>query len=77
MARKKNTKHTHKTKDRVTRTPPKGGGELRCSTGQIGNKRGSYGYWMVTCKDYGFFADQKYTKETTGPKLPTRVCPYI
>jgi hypothetical protein len=25
------TKHTHKTKDRVTRTPPKTGGELRCS----------------------------------------------
>jgi hypothetical protein len=26
------TKHTHKTKDRVTRTPLKTGGELRCST---------------------------------------------
>ena len=25
------TKHTHKTKDRVTRTPQKTGGELRCS----------------------------------------------
>ena len=25
------TKHTHKTKDRVTRTPLKTGGELRCS----------------------------------------------
>jgi hypothetical protein len=24
-------KHTHKTKDRVTRTPLKSGGELRCS----------------------------------------------
>ena len=25
------TKHTHKTKDRVTRTPLKTGGELRCT----------------------------------------------
>ena len=25
------TKHKHKTKDRVTRTPLKTGGELRCS----------------------------------------------
>jgi hypothetical protein len=28
----RSTKHTHKTKDRVTRTPLKTGGELRCST---------------------------------------------
>ena len=28
---KRSTKHTHKTKDRVTRTPLKTGGELRCS----------------------------------------------
>ena len=27
----RSTKHTHKTKDRVTRTPLKTGGELRCS----------------------------------------------
>ena len=27
----KRTKHTHKTKDRVTRTPLKTGGELRCT----------------------------------------------
>jgi len=27
------TKHTYKTKDRVTRTPLKTGGELRCSEG--------------------------------------------
>jgi hypothetical protein len=27
----RSTKHTHKTKDRVTRTPLKIGGELRCS----------------------------------------------
>jgi hypothetical protein len=39
MAKRKSTKgqttiytnHTHKTKDRVTRTPLKTGGELRCS----------------------------------------------
>jgi len=28
---KRSTKHTHKTKDRVIRTPLKTGGELRCS----------------------------------------------
>jgi hypothetical protein len=28
---KLSTKHTHNTKDRVTRTPLKTGGELRCS----------------------------------------------
>ena len=30
-AKQRSTKHTHKTKDRVTRTPLKSGGELRCS----------------------------------------------
>jgi hypothetical protein len=29
MAKRKGTKHTYKTKDRVTRTPLKTGGELR------------------------------------------------
>jgi hypothetical protein len=29
--KQRSTKHTHKAKDRVTRTPPKSGGELRCS----------------------------------------------
>jgi hypothetical protein len=29
--KQRSTKHTHKTKDRVTRTSPKIGGELRCS----------------------------------------------
>ena len=29
--KQRSTKHTHKTKDRVTRTPLKTGGELRCS----------------------------------------------
>ena len=32
----RSTKHTHKTKDRVTRTPLKTGGELRCS-GRVGS----------------------------------------
>jgi len=31
MAKIKRTKHTHTTKDRVTRTPLKTGGKLRCS----------------------------------------------
>ena len=29
--KQRSTKHTHKTKDRVTRTPLKTGSELRCS----------------------------------------------
>ena len=29
--KQRSTKHTHKTKDRVTRTPQKTGSELRCS----------------------------------------------
>jgi hypothetical protein len=29
--KQRSTKHTNKTKDRVTRTPPKTGGELMCS----------------------------------------------
>ena len=29
--KQRSTKHTYKTKDRVTRTPVKTGGELRCS----------------------------------------------
>ena len=29
--KQRSTKHTNKTKDRVTRTPLKPGGELRCS----------------------------------------------
>jgi len=31
------TKHTYKAKDRVTRTPLKTGGELRCS-GRVGSE---------------------------------------
>ena len=31
ILKERSTKHTHKTKDRVTRTPLKTGGELRCS----------------------------------------------
>ena len=34
--KQRSTKHTHKTKDRVTRTPLKTGGEFRCS-GRVGN----------------------------------------
>jgi hypothetical protein len=30
--KQRSRKHTYKTKDRVTRTPIKTGGELRCST---------------------------------------------
>jgi len=31
MDKQRSTKHTHETKDRVTQTPLKTGGELRCS----------------------------------------------
>ena len=36
--KQRSTKHTHKTKDRVTRTPLKTGGELRCS-GRVSSYR--------------------------------------
>jgi hypothetical protein len=36
MVKGKITKHTHKTKDRVTGTPLKAGDELRCS-GSVGS----------------------------------------
>ena len=34
--KQRSTKHTYKTKDRITRTPLKTGGELRCS-GRVGS----------------------------------------
>jgi hypothetical protein len=34
--KQRSTRHTYKTKDRVTRTPLKTGGELRCS-GRVGS----------------------------------------
>jgi len=34
--KQRSTKHTHKTKDRVTLAPLKTGGELRCS-GRVGS----------------------------------------
>ena len=36
MDKQRSTKHTYKTKDRVTRTPLKTGGERRCS-GMVGS----------------------------------------
>jgi hypothetical protein len=42
----RSTKHTHKTKDRVTRTPLKTGGELRCS-GRVGSSCSTSGACCV------------------------------
>jgi hypothetical protein len=44
--KQQSTKHTHKTKDRVTRTPLKTGGELRCS-GSIGSSCSTSGTHRV------------------------------
>ena len=45
---KLSTKHTHKTKDRVTRGPLKSGGELRCS-GRVSNSTsGTRRVYLVT-----------------------------
>jgi hypothetical protein len=41
--KQRSTKHTHKTKDRVTRTPLKTGGELMCS-GRVITKNRMQGY---------------------------------
>jgi hypothetical protein len=55
--KERSTKHTHKTKDRVTRTPLKTGGELRCS-GRVrtscptnGNSRVTLVTNPVTCHE--------------------------
>ena len=40
--KQRSTKHTHKTKDRVTRTSPKTGGERRCS-GMVRNSSSTSG----------------------------------
>jgi len=45
--KQRSTKHTHKTKDRVTRTPLKTGGELRCS-GRVGSSCSTSGTCRVT-----------------------------
>ena len=37
--KQRSTKHTHKTKGRVIRTPVKSGGELWCSEGWTGPKK--------------------------------------
>jgi len=48
--KQRSTKHTYKTKDRVTRTPIKTGGELRCS-GRVGSScstSGTHSFNLVT-----------------------------
>jgi hypothetical protein len=45
------------------------------TTELIGTKLVRNGHWMVSYKV--FFVDQKYTKETRGPKISKRVCAYI
>jgi hypothetical protein len=43
--KQRSTKHTHKTKDRITQTPLKAGGELRCS-GRVSS--------LIFCLKYSF-----------------------
>ena len=56
--KQRSTKHTHKTKDRVTRTPVKTGVEIRCS-GRVGSScstRGTRRVYLVTnpwCHEWG------------------------
>ena len=59
MDKQRSTKHTYKTKDRVTRTPLKTGGKLRCSTGDTrgvnlvtNNKRGKDREALTTIGTY-------------------------
>ena len=44
--KQRSTKHTYKTKDRVTRTPLKSGGELRCS-GRVNSSSSTSGICRV------------------------------
>ena len=57
--KEQSTKHTHTTKDRVTRTPPKIGGELRCS-GIIGRSCSTSGmcYFLWHEDEASFVLDQ-------------------
>jgi hypothetical protein len=43
--KQRSTKHAYKTKNRVTRTPLKRGGELRCS-GRVGSSCSTKGKWL-------------------------------
>jgi hypothetical protein len=43
------------------------------TAGPIGNKLGRNVHWMVRWEVNGFFYDQKYTKETRGPKVSKSV----
>ena len=47
--KQRSTKHTHKTKDRVTRTQLKTGGELRCS-GRVSSSCSTSGTRLQTIK---------------------------
>jgi hypothetical protein len=46
--KQRSTKHTHKTKDRVTRSPLKTGGELRCSGRMSGSSSTDIRLWKYT-----------------------------
>ena len=51
--KQRSTKHTHQTKYRVTRTPLKIGGELRCS-GMVGNSCSTSGTSRVNLVNFTF-----------------------
>ena len=53
MDKQRCTKHTHKTKNGVTRTPLKPGGELRCS-GRVGSSCSTSGTRHVNLKPIFF-----------------------
>ena len=49
--KQRTTKHTHKTKDRVTGTPLKAGGEFRCS-GKVSRSCSIIGTVVLNCFDW-------------------------
>ena len=60
----KSTKHTHKTKDRVTRNPQKKRGELRCS-GRVGSSCSTSGTRRVNLAMYNL-GDMSWMRKGPG-----------
>jgi hypothetical protein len=51
--KQRSTKHTYKTKDRVTRTPLKTGGELRSNSTNIRKRRATTSQLKIYSTTYG------------------------
>jgi hypothetical protein len=67
--KQRSTKHTHKTKDRVTRTPLKTGGELRCS--EMGSSSCSI---SGTCRVITIYLARVIVVDINEIRTETKIC---